>query len=384
MDIEPQKILISTQGPVKEPYKTEIKNLFKSINLLGGNLKKAQKVVVFSEPVDSLFAEELVRNGARIRIDEDIDTRCVHANKIQILNIDIDDYDDFDILIVLDTDVIICNDFTSIIKNDLFQAKPVDQDPLTIEQWKNLFRFFGLELSKERYLTNFHRTETIPYFNSGVLIIPRQYVSKLYVSWKEFVIKLLESYPELGNIGNHSFFTDQFALSLALCKNQIPFDELPLKMNFPTHNEIHPSFKPESESPSILHYHHKLENNEKISHCTYENINQIIDYANNVLDSDKSELAITSFFDSKFDNRSFWNERYKNNIQLGSGIGSRGKYIDLKRNIIQKIVSSFLPSSVLDVGCGDIEIVKALEFPEYLGTVLGKVTTQHPPNNILI
>lgn len=64
----------------------------------------------------------------------------------------------------------------------------------------------------------------------------------------------------------------------------------------------------------------------------------------------------------RFDNASFWDERYRTNIELGSGAGSRGEFLAYKRELMQGIVDRLRPRSILDVGCGDLEVMRELAF----------------------
>ena len=280
IDLQPEKILISTQGPNRHPFTLETKYLFKSLNLYGGKLAKAQKVACFSEPIDSKTENELKNLGVKIKIINDIDQRCLLANKIQ--NLELFDYENIEFLIALDTDVVITKDFSEFLDQSKVSAKPVDQDPLSLEDWKSLFGFFGLKVPEERYLTHFTLQETIPYFNSGVLLVPKKFIKTLYETWKKYVQRLLSSYDDLSKIKKHSFFTDQFALSLALTDANIPHNALPLEMNFPTHIDVHKDCNPNKINPYLLHYHHLNTQNE-IAHCSYENINKLIDELNQKL-----------------------------------------------------------------------------------------------------
>lgn len=63
-----------------------------------------------------------------------------------------------------------------------------------------------------------------------------------------------------------------------------------------------------------------------------------------------------------FDNAAFWDERYRTNIELGSGAGSRGEFLEYKRELLQALVEQLQPRSILDVGCGDIEVTRELHF----------------------
>jgi SAM-dependent methyltransferase len=63
-----------------------------------------------------------------------------------------------------------------------------------------------------------------------------------------------------------------------------------------------------------------------------------------------------------FDNATFWDERYRTNIALGSGAGSRGEVLQYKRDLMQEVVDRLRPGSILDVGCGDLEVMRELRF----------------------
>lgn len=63
-----------------------------------------------------------------------------------------------------------------------------------------------------------------------------------------------------------------------------------------------------------------------------------------------------------FDNATFWEDRYQTNIALGSGAGSRGAFLRLKRRLLTELLERFQPAFILDVGCGDIEVARTLSF----------------------
>lgn len=368
--IDPKRILVICQAPNRDPFVEESEFLFKTLNKFGGSLSESKKIVCFSEPVSIELVKRFSALGVKIRIIEPIDDRCVHASKIQNLSVYKDE--DFDFLVSLDTDMVIARDFSSFFDEDKVGAKPVDQDPLSINDWRILFEYFDLDLPKERYLTSFHMKETIPYFNSGVLLMPKKYLANLYESWKSFVYKLLDSYDELLEIKKHSFFTDQFALSLALIETKTPHNALLLEMNFPTHIDVHEKIKTQNLSPYLIHHHHKFLE-KRISHCSYPNVNNLIDKINQGLEKSieiknfPASLPKSNFQTNNFDNKEFWNNRYETDPALGSGIGSRNENKEYKARIIKSLIDEFQSNSVLDVGCGDLEIVKNLPFKEYTG-----------------
>ena len=69
-----------------------------------------------------------------------------------------------------------------------------------------------------------------------------------------------------------------------------------------------------------------------------------------------------------FDNETFWDTRYREDLTLGSGAGSRGEHLERKRRMLQNLITGLRPRSIIDVGCGDIEATRDLEFDgDYLG-----------------
>jgi 2-polyprenyl-3-methyl-5-hydroxy-6-metoxy-1,4-benzoquinol methylase len=78
------------------------------------------------------------------------------------------------------------------------------------------------------------------------------------------------------------------------------------------------------------------------------------------LDMDQNDLL--------FDNSRFWDRRYRDDPALGSGIGSRGANLRYKQDIIGAFLERTRPESILDVGCGDHETLRAFrDLPGYLG-----------------
>lgn len=64
-----------------------------------------------------------------------------------------------------------------------------------------------------------------------------------------------------------------------------------------------------------------------------------------------------------FDNRHFWNDRYRMNPELGSGLGSRGSVGRQKTACLAHVMHEFKPDSILDVGCGDRILWESFALP---------------------
>ena len=86
-----------------------------------------------------------------------------------------------------------------------------------------------------------------------------------------------------------------------------------------------------------------------------------------VEDQDESEQGLNRS-PQAFDNREFWERRYTTDLELGSGAGSRGEFLEYKRRLLYRVIEEFHPRSILDVGCGDIEVTREASFSgEYTG-----------------
>ncbi|WP_394235927.1 hypothetical protein [Niallia oryzisoli] len=252
------RLLISCVGEDTSPYHRKILNLFKTIKVFGGELGNEKLVANFVGSIKKDVKTKLEDIGVNVRIVQPFDSRSPHCNKLRMLEME----DDYDVLIALDCDTVVVRDFTREINPKFFQAKPVNNDPLSIRQWEGLFSYFNLDCPKKRVeTTGVKQLVTIPYFNSGVLAIPKKYVSQLRDAWGKYARLLMDNYHKMGQIGKYKYFADQHALSLALADQKIPYKEFPVEMNFSTPIKMKPKFLPHKMHPYILHYHKYVLNN---------------------------------------------------------------------------------------------------------------------------
>jgi hypothetical protein len=78
-------------------------------------------------------------------------------------------------------------------------------------------------------------------------------------------------------------------------------------------------------------------------------------------------IGASRHFNPGFENASFWNQRYLDNPELGSGLGSRGAPCALKAALIRRTLERERSRSVLDIGCGDLASVVDLAIADYTG-----------------
>ena len=92
---------------------------------------------------------------------------------------------------------------------------------------------------------------------------------------------------------------------------------------------------------------------------------------------------------NNFNNKFFWNNRYKTDPTLGSGRGSRGHNLKMKEDIVNNILNTYNIDSVLDIGCGDCEVNKNIEFKNYTGVdvsdfIIEKNSKLYPNRNFIL
>jgi hypothetical protein len=256
--IDPARVVVSAVFECKGGYDTETIMLYRTLDANGGALAEARRRAYCAGPLDPAVAATLDGLGVEVIETESIIDEYPHANKIRMFERRAADED---VVIALDTDVCIAGDFSSWLFPGVAAAKPVDQNPLTMEQWYRLFDYFGVPLPTARHRTHFHGDLVVPYFNTGVVVFPLDdRVAEFTERWERYVRDLWPNYDRVGmEIGQKRFFTDQYAFAITLADLAVPILALPLTMNFATHHEMHESFEPDSIEPLLVHHHHRIE-----------------------------------------------------------------------------------------------------------------------------
>src|SRR5688572_4880923 len=124
----PMKAIVAAVAENRAPYARETVCLFKSLADFGGAMARARRIAYFVDGVDAEYRELLEALGVSIRIVERLNSSCPHANKIHMLL----DREPCDILVALDTDIVVARDFSDWVGRASFAAKPVDDNPLSL------------------------------------------------------------------------------------------------------------------------------------------------------------------------------------------------------------------------------------------------------------
>jgi 2-polyprenyl-3-methyl-5-hydroxy-6-metoxy-1,4-benzoquinol methylase len=338
-------------------YMGQALRLVQSIRWFGGALNEGDLYVCVVEHVPEDYRQELERYGAIVRVVPRFSVAHPPSNKLRFL--ELPELSAYDKVLLLDCDTLVVRDPTPDLFRADFSAKIADAPTVPVDIFRQLFSAFGLAMPGQNWNCTVHGEPTIPYFNAGVLAFSGCAMSSLVPVWIMLNEQLIERMVLLEEHGN---FCEQASLALALVQTDMDFYALSNAFNFPLHFEHAPDLA--GIDPYIIHYHWLADDSGHILPSQYPAANKRIGEFN-------ARLRVER--ESRFDNRLFWNQRYEANPALGSGVGSRGEVRDYKRRLLENAVGHWRPRSILDVGCGDMEVGTALPAEGYTGLDFSEV-----------
>jgi len=271
-----------------------------------------------------------------------------YCNKL--IQLDTKEFEDADYVFLMDADMIVLGELFHLCNPNAISGKVVDLANPDLSILKNLFDLAGFKGYPIICNVDCGDGQTFQNnLNGGLYVVPRKFILPLRDRWKKWALWLLDNIHTLEkeNKQNH---VDQISFSLATFDLSIPVINVERKYNYPLHLPIE-----KFGNPIVLHYHRNISKLGLIyteGECDKE-FHSAIQNANNL---------IGSFFNNKI----FWSFRYEMFPELGSGIGSREQNMEYKRSLLQEFGIEESPS-ILDVGCGDIEVIKTLNVHNYTG-----------------
>lgn len=335
--------------------------LIQSIRWFGGSIAECDIVVCFVEGTDSAYMQEFIKWRVFIRTVQRFSFCHPNSNKLRLF--DLPEVGGYDVIILLDCDTMIVQDPGPFINGEIFQAKIADMATVPHHIFKKLFSYYALPMPRQEYVCTFSQEPTIWYCNAGVLIFPQEIVKTLLPYWREYTSDLARNINLLENSG---YFCEQASLTLAYAQTRVPFTELPSAMNFPLHLGG-PNIPEEMKNcdPRIIHYHHLVDPSGLIKETPHypKAQNRIIQF----------NERLKQYRRKRFDNKVFWDLRYAEYPDLGSGLGSRDSSLVYKREILKRMVDDLGPKSILDIGCGDQFVTSDLPDDLYTGIDLSPV-----------
>lgn len=235
-----------------------VESLLISVRGLGGRLAGAPFVVsVVGDPDPESWAR-LERHGARVRPVAAIAGNGM-ANKIRMLELAAEE--DFDVLVGLDCDVVVVDDCSERIPASAVGAKPADHGRLGDRDWERLYATVGLAAPAKTLRATSTGRAIPPYFNSGVITVPKEMCEPLMGAWSEcyaLVSAAIERDPDWLPRNLH-WLAEQSSFALAVARAGLPYEALPIALNYPTHVEVHSSAVTAGDAPAILHYHREVD-----------------------------------------------------------------------------------------------------------------------------
>ena len=252
---------------------TQATRLLRSIRWFGGELAAARVVMAGVGPLAPHSQQTLELLGAEIVTVTRFHPNNPTANRLQLLAALLEAPEE--LLLILDCDTLVVRDPLPHLTLDAFQGKIEGGPTVTDDVFERLFAHFGLTKAPRAHVMPLTGERTIPYFNAGVLAIPRSLARTLEPVWRKYN-QVLADQPELAAPCDRHMH--QASLALALAETGIPIHELPIALNYQinaTHRKPPAGFL--DIEPVIIHYHHLATEDGFLLPCPYPRAQARID-----------------------------------------------------------------------------------------------------------
>jgi hypothetical protein len=273
-------ILVACVAENDDRFYREARNLVLSVRRFGGPLGGAPIVVCFVDGVEDRYEKGLAELDAEVEVVARFDPRTPASNKLRML--ELAETRTFDVLLAIDTDTVVLGDVGTYADPDRVAVKPENRDPYSVETWRALFADLDIAEPTRSMVTTSTGQLTYPYFNSGVLFVPRRLCRSLLASWSQRVYDVLDLYERRPEIvpPPERHWTNQLALALAVAGDGVDVARLPVAANLSTTVAVHPLFAHEVTPPLVLHYHNELDAEGYVFRSRNAALNPLIDAFN--------------------------------------------------------------------------------------------------------
>ncbi|TNJ45777.1 methyltransferase domain-containing protein [Tamlana fucoidanivorans] len=320
-------------------------------NLLANNVNPNLIYVHLVSEVPGDFLDLLNGYGINLIKKTPFDFRNKYCSKLVQLDT-FSQLEDFEYVFLMDCDTAIV-DLEGLDLEAEVYAKIVDfpNPPLTI--LKTIFEAHQLQVFET--LTTFsNNNEQVTDWNNcngGVYIISKDFLKELKPLWEKYALWSIDNAELFGK--EYDKHADQVGFALAMGKLNKKVTHLSVEWNYPIH--VSNSIK---VSPRIVHFHNQVNEHMQLKRHTDVISNEAIDVIN---------ARINFSLKKHLNNSLFWDYRYRTCPSLGSGVGSRGTVLELKKTLVKRLTYGREEDSIIDVGCGDLELMKNMPFKKYLG-----------------
>lgn len=268
---------------------------------------------------------------------------------------------DFATVVLLDTDTIVTADLRPFLRPDALIATVVNLPNPPLSTLKEIGRAAGIsKMPRAIPVDNGKGRTFLGNCNGGLYCIPKRWCQTVDQQWRQWASWLLADVGPLQRAGKEAH-VDQVAMWLAIQIGRIPFVIAPSNINYHVHLPWKHRRLDREHKIAMIHYHDQ---------CL--NVVGLIEPKNHLDGIEQAAVAKANAQISRgFESQTFWNLRYSQFPERGSGIGSRGANLSYKRQLLLR-EGAEQANGVLDVGCGDVEVVKVLNLHGYLGVDLSQ------------
>ncbi len=255
-------------------------------------------------------------------------------------------------VVLMDADMIAVDDLSPLLSGERLRGRVVGAANPSIEALEALAHHAGMFAIPARAPTDCSEDETLDAnLNGGLYVIPRPLLEEVFLHWRRWTTWVLDNIGPLAKEGK-AMHADQVGMWLAIQMAHLPFDYLEANWNF-NPERSHRSLDPKRQI-AILHYHGALTPAGQITEPQEIGAARI------------AVQRANAFIAGGYNARLFWDLRYALFPERGSGMGSRAENAEYKRQIL-KAHGIENAHSILDVGCGDLEVLGPLRLTGYFG-----------------
>jgi hypothetical protein len=314
-----------------------------------GSIAAEDLVVHHAAPLRHDIEALCAKFGVRTVPVPPFDARSPHCNKLRQVDTD---FDDARRVVLMDVDTV----FAARLPIEQVQAhvagKLVDAANPPLHVLQRVFGAAGVPLPNVRTSAlrdadhGDGRFETLMgHFDGGLYIVDacalRETIGPRWTHWTRWLL------DRAGILERWRVHVDRVAFCLALAETGLHADVVPGAWNVPTH--VHSAHV--DDAAIVLQHQGRLDAHMRLDGA-------LVPEAANALA--RVNAAIDAFQRKTFDNRTFWNHRYAAHPALGSGPGSRGEALSQKRAWLSALLALAPEASLLDWGCGDLEVARNL------------------------
>ncbi len=277
-----------------------------------------------------------------------------HCNKLNQLD-NLSAFE-FDRAVLLDTDTIALSDLRPFLSDLAIVGKIVDVDNPPLHILEEIAAASGLPSLPPVCKTDTGTAKTyLGNCNGGFYSVPKAFCENLSTEWRRWALWLFDNIEPLARVGRKQH-VDQVSFWLAVHHAKLPFEIAPSNVNYYVHLADGPDYFDKSRPVALVHYH--------VS--SLDVLGLIRPRINPNQTGQAAVTAANGQISRGFDNRVFWEMRYRHFPERGSGVGSRGDTLLYKRRLLKE-QGVEAAASVLDFGCGDLEVIKELAIHRYVG-----------------